>query len=561
MKLKDRIRYFFFPPPGSARRSLVLPYMLIGVVVIASLVGGTYGWAYTNSPQFCGTTCHTMPPQNATYVVSPHANVYCSECHIGRAFIGQQIARKSQDIRELYATVFNTYEFPIRASRSRPTRETCEQCHLPEAFADDSLRVIGRFADDLANSPTSIYLIMKTGGGSKTQGLGRGIHWHIVNKVDYYSPEADSQDIPLVRVYNEDGTTTDYVDIEAGFDLASVSESQFKTMDCNTCHNRVSHDFKYPGQSVDEAMMRGLINPDIPFIRQKAEQVLIADYSSRSEAMKAIDALERYYKDGDYYPGHGGQVSKALETIREIYDLSVFHDQEVDWTTHADNLGHVNSPGCFRCHDGKHLDTQNQAIRLECNLCHSIPVVAGEQDFVANIEISRGPEPESHLNANWISLHNEAFDVTCSNCHTTEDLGGTSNISFCSNSACHGSVYTYAGFDAPALREILKDQLPQQPLTPTPAPVVGTPTFDANIGPIFQTRCVACHSAASPSAGLNLSSYADAMRSGESGPAIVPGDSDNSQLVQTQREKHFANLTGDELQLVIEWIVAGAPEQ
>ena len=29
-----------------------------------------------------------------------------------------------------------------------------------------------------------------------------------------------------------------------------------------------------------------------------------------------------------------------------------------------------------------------------------------------------------------------------------DDPGGTSNTSFCSNSACHGNVFTYAGFDA-----------------------------------------------------------------------------------------------------------------
>ena len=70
------------------------------------------------------------------------------------------------------------------------------------------------------------------------------------------------------------------------------------------------------------------------------------------------------------------------------------------------------------------------------------------------------PEPDSHFNPNWISLHNQAFDSSCAACHTMDDPGGTSNTSFCSNSAYHGNVYTYAGFDAPALREILKAQLP-----------------------------------------------------------------------------------------------------
>ena len=151
----------------------------------------------------------------------------------------------------------------------------------------------------------------------------------------------------------------------------------------------------------------------------------------------------------------------------------MFPDQKIDWTTYPNNLGHINSPGCFRCHDGKHLDPKQQAIRLECNLCHSVPVVAGPDAFVANIEISRGPEPDTHRNPNWISLHNKSIDTSCSACHTMDDPGGTSNTSFCSNSACHGNVYTYAGFDAPNLRAVLQAQIPTPAPTSDPAPLVG----------------------------------------------------------------------------------------
>jgi hypothetical protein len=134
MRLKERIISFFNPPAGSPRWMLILPYAILGVLVTGLLVSGAYGWEYTNSPQFCGTACHTMPPQNATYVVSPHANVYCTECHIGRAFVGQQLARKSEDLYEIYSMVFHAYEFPIRATRTKPDILTCEKCHLPRRF-------------------------------------------------------------------------------------------------------------------------------------------------------------------------------------------------------------------------------------------------------------------------------------------------------------------------------------------------------------------------------------------------------------------------------------------
>lgn len=526
-------------------------------------IGGTYGWEYTNSSGFCGTACHTMPPQNVTYLNSPHANVYCTECHIGRAFVGTQLSRKIEDVREIYAMTFKTYEFPIVATRLQPSRNTCEKCHFPESFSGDSLRVIPDYADDEENTPTNIYLIMKTGGGSKQAGLGRGIHWHIVKKVEYYSLDARNQEIPYVRVYNDDGTVTEYVDIESGFDSTTLDESQLKVMDCDTCHNRVTHDFKPPEVSVNEAMSRGLISPEIPGIHQRAVEVLSTPYEIESNAMVAIENIGLYYQNSAYYAGHEEQIQQAVETIKKIYKDTVFLGQKVDWTTHPNNIGHIYSPGCFRCHDGKHLDTEKQAIRLECNICHSIPIVSGSQDFVTRIEISHGPEPETHLNPNWITMHNQAFDSSCSSCHTTEDPGGTSNTSFCSNSACHGNVFTYAGFDAPALREIIKDQLPPpaEPVATPPPPAENEPpTYDSYVGPLFVNKCGMCHSAAAHQKGLDLSTYAAAILGGEDGPVILPGDSANSLLVQIQSKQHFANFSTEELDIIKNWIDAGAPE-
>jgi hypothetical protein len=560
-RLGERLKKFFFPGPNTPFKFLILPYVTLGVLTLVLLTGGIASWEYTNSPEFCGTTCHTMPPQNVAYKASPHANVTCEECHIGRASFFNQLTRKSQGLHELYYTVFNLYEYPIRAMALRPARDTCEKCHQPETFSADSLRVLSRFENDVDNTENNIYLILKTGGGAKREGLGRGIHWHIVNKVEYYAADEWDQEIPYVRVYNDDGSVSEYVDVESGFDTSTLDESKVKPVDCVTCHNRVTHEFTIPTESVDTAMSRGIIDPGIPQIHQKALEVLYVKYESREKAFAAFDALGESYKSTDYYAGHEEQVASAVQALKDIYDRTVFNDQEVDWSTHPNNLGHINSPGCFRCHDGKHLNAENEAVRLECNLCHSIPRVAGPNDFVTNIEISRGPEPESHLNPNWIALHNEAFGPSCEACHTMDDPGGTSNTSFCSNSACHGSVYTYAGFDAPELREILKEQLPTPEPVAEPPSQVDTPTYDNYAGPLFESKCSTCHGDLA-SGGLNLLTYENLMKGGANGAVIVPGDSADSLLFQIQSAgKHFAKLTPEELEIIKQWIDAGAPEK
>ncbi len=561
-RIKAGLRQFFFPPVGSPRWLFVLPYLVVAIIFIVLVSGGIYGWNYSNSSTFCGTTCHTMPPENATWMNSPHANVDCTECHIGRSVLGTQFARKTEDVFELYSMVFHTYTFPIQASRTRPAAETCEKCHQPEAFSGNQLIVINHFSTDLNNTPLSIYLMMKTGGGANLQGVASGIHWHVVNKVEYYTTDPLSQNIPLVRVFNADGTTTDYVDTESNIDPSKIDPSQLKTVDCITCHNRVTHDFTPPTDSVDNAMASGLISPKIPEIRKKAVEALTATYGSQQLAMNGIAGLANYYIQyySEFYSSNHALIQSAITELQGIYNLTYFPDQKVDWTTHPNNLGHINSAGCFRCHDGKHLNSQQQAIRLECNLCHSIPAVATAQDFVTDVQINRGPEPQSHLNSNWISLHHDAFDATCQDCHTTADPGGTSNTSFCSNSACHGTTYKYAGFDAPSMRVILQSQLPTPTPAPTPAPVVGNPTFDANIQPIF-VQCTSCHNSTAPTANLDLSTYAGVMKGGKDGVVVVPGNSANSLLVKIQSAKHFLNLTPDQLALIVQWIEAGALEK
>ena len=562
-RLGSALHNFFFPPVESKMWLRVLPYAILGVLTLLVLTGAAYGWQYTNSPQFCGTTCHTMPPEYTAYLSSPHARVDCVECHIGRGFIATQITRKAGDLRHVLATMFHNYTYPIYATNMRPARETCEKCHNPDKFSTDSLLEDKTFQSNIDNTPYSIFLSLKTGGGTTRQGLGKGIHWHIQNRVLYYATDELQQNIPYIRVYNSDGTYTEYTDIASNFDPTSIKESDMHEMDCVTCHNRVTHLVPEPAAQMDAALSRGFIDKTIPDIRAKGIEVLTHTYTSQQEGLNGIAGLYNFYQAyyPDYYAANTPVVQAAITYIQTIYSSSVNLDQKSDWNTHPNNVGHMDFAGCFRCHDGKHMDAQQKAIRLECNLCHTIPVVAGPSQFVARIEIPRGPEPQSHLNANWIAMHNQVFNQTCSDCHTTGNPGGTDNSSFCSNSACHGIVLKYAGFNAPALRQTILSSLPPTP-TPSPLNLTGALTYDATIGPLFKSRCGNCHGE-NGIQGLNLTTYASAIQGSSSGPVILPGNANGSPLVQKQSgaTAHFGQLTPEELKLVIDWIDAGAPEK
>ncbi len=382
--------------------------------------------------------------------------------------------------------------------------------------------------------------------------------------MEYYATDSSNQNIPYIRVYNEDGTYEEFIDIESGFDPKTIQETDLYQMDCISCHNRVTHLVNQPEVIVDNALNQGLIDAAIPFIRSKAVEVLGAEYTTDAQGLVGIASLNDFYQTyyPEYYNANTEKLADAIIFLQDSFKASVYSEQKSDWDTHPNNVGHKYSPGCFRCHDGKHLNAEEESIRLECNLCHSIPVMSTNANFVTNIQLSGGPEPASHTHPNWISMHREAFNNTCKTCHTTDNPGGTDNTSFCSNGACHGSAWTYAGFDAPALRSVILKQLPP---TPTPAPetggLTGPLTWNDTVGPMLVGYCGACHGEGGMK-GLNLTTYQTALAGGESGPAVVPGDVAASLLmaVQTGETGHFYQLNAAELDLVKNWIEAGAPE-
>jgi nitrate/TMAO reductase-like tetraheme cytochrome c subunit/mono/diheme cytochrome c family protein len=568
-RFRERLKKFFFPPSGSPRWARILPYVTLGALTLIFMIGGAYAWDYTNSPEFCGTACHTMPPEYTSYLTSPHARIDCVDCHIGRGFIATRITRKAGDISHIISLAFRDYEFPITAANMRPARETCERCHFPEKFSDDSLREIQTYLNDEDNTPQTVYLTLKTGGGSARLGLGRGIHWHIENQVYFYATDLSQQEIPYVQVVNPDGSTTEFIDVTSDIDASEIPDEDLVLMDCITCHNRITHLILQPDDSVDQLLTRGVISTDIPAIRRKAIELLSAEYESKEEALEAIAGLEGYYELAypEFAVDNPELIQTAIVALQDVYAQSVFPEQRVDWNSHYNNIGHDNSPGCFRCHDGKHMNPAQEAVRLECNVCHSIPVVVGPQDFIAQIEISRGPEPANHLNPNWITLHRDVFDETCANCHTTENPGGIDNTSFCSNSACHGNAWEYAGFDAPALREILQSQLPDEEESDEEETVSGeapeTPTYANYFGSLFEQKCGSCHGEGGLG-GLNLVDYAQALAGSDNGPVIVAEDPEASIIVDKMADEeapHFAQLSDQELELLIEWIASGAPEE
>jgi len=121
------------------------------------------------------------------------------------------------------------------------------------------------------------------------------------------------------------------------------------------------------------------------------------------------------------------------------------------------------------------------------------------------------------------------------------------------------TIQIYVPFTATPAPTQTQTPLPSD-LKPTPLPPGFVLTWDNSIGALFQSKCTLCHDEGA-TAGLNLTTYADAMKGGDSGVVIFPNDAANSPLVIKQQSKHPGQFSAEELSTIVEWINSGTLEK
>jgi len=340
---------------------------------------------YMETVQFCGQTCHVMKPEFMSQKVSDHARVACVDCHVGEGATGW-VESKVAGTRQLFEVALNDAPRPIppalEANRLVPAKETCETCHWVEKFGAVRLRVIRKFGDDEANTPTDTVLMMLI-GGSIMPGI-HGAHIGPGVEIRFAATDKARQTIPWVEyrntttgeshTYLAPGTAADSIKDWTTRASAIVSSSPTYQMQCVDCHNRPAHTFDLPDRALDKALMGGLVPTGLPFIKKKGLELLKAPYSTSEEAARRIPAgLDDYYRQTypEIYAKRSADVAGAGTALLRIYDDNVFPDLKVGWGTYPNNIGHVDSPGCFRCHDGSHDSADGRAtITQDCTACH-----------------------------------------------------------------------------------------------------------------------------------------------------------------------------------------------
>ena len=383
----------------------IMAIFLIGSLffLFLSAVGSYNTYNFTESVTFCGQACHTvMKPELTTYLHGPHARVACAECHIGPGatwFVRSKLSGTYQ----VYATLFDKYPRPILTPirNLRPAQETCEECHWPKKFVGNLDRTYNYFQNDETNTPYSIRLLMKVGGGDERRGPTGGIHWHmsVGNKVEYIATDPQRQKIPWVRVTDALGVVRVFKDRKFTND---ISQFEIRKMDCMDCHNRPAHRYMSPDSAVNLAMSMNEIDPGIPWIKTNAVFVLTRTYASDEEARDGIATQLEHRYPGDH------RILGVIPVVQQIYRDNFFPQMKASWKVYPDNIGHMIWSGCFRCHDGNHKteDGRGTIKANDCNACHTILAQGSGPEL---FQLSPGGQKFKHPGGD--------YDLSCHDCH------------------------------------------------------------------------------------------------------------------------------------------------
>lgn len=356
-------------------------FFAIGVIMLLlfSAFGSFKAYEATDSDQFCGETCHkVMAPEFTAYQYSPHARVGCVKCHIGPG-AGWFVRSKLSGAYQVYATLFNKYPRPIPTpiENLRPAQETCEQCHWPQHFYSEKVLRNSYYLSDSANTRWMIELLVKIGGGNVEAGPTSGIHWHmnISNEVIYAPADTQRQVIPWIRAKHPDGTVVIYRNTDLGISDDSVKGLKTRRMDCIDCHNRPTHIYHPPARSVNHVMSLGWIDAGLPEAKSTAVAALETQYATQQDGLDSIRLLiQEKYRTA--YPAiaaaKNDAIERMVEEVQRIYSRNYFPEMRVSWKKFTDNIGHLYYPGCFRCHDGKHVSEDGKVLTRDCNVCHTI---------------------------------------------------------------------------------------------------------------------------------------------------------------------------------------------
>ena len=378
--------------------------MVLTAFLLMSLLyafAGYKTYEFTESKTFCGMMCHqVMGPEARSHRYSVHAKIACADCHVGPG-AKYFLLYKLKGTRQLFDVLLNRYPKPIPTPVAdlRPSQDVCENCHGPKYQVNQKLESRTYFLSDKKNTRKSINLLLRMGKTEYTPERPPKMHWHssTTEEIVYVAADAKRTDIPWIRVKRLDGKERVYSSTDSKLSDADAAKAGTRRMDCVDCHNRQGHPYNPPDLILNAMLGVGIVEAGLPEIKSISVKALEAPYASREEARKGIDrSIREFYRQT--YPAEAkdreAAVKAAISALQSAYDRNYDPHMQVSWKSFPNNQGHRFSPGCFRCHDGKHRTEDGIVLSRDCSLCHLLieRIGEGKQDN-AHFQVMKNPHP------------------------------------------------------------------------------------------------------------------------------------------------------------------------
>jgi len=401
------------------RRTVVV--LLTGFLLLSLLYAfaGYKTYEFTESKTFCGMMCHrVMGPEFRSHAYSVHAEIGCVDCHVGPG-LQYFLLYKLRGTKELFDLIFDRYPRPIPTPIKdlRPSQDVCEHCHGPKYQINQKLESRTYFLSDKKNTRRTINLLLRMGKTEVTTERPPKMHWHSSTTQEIvYASDGKRNVIPWIRVKRLDGKERVYRSSEAKMSDAEVAKAEKRRMDCVDCHNRPGHPYNPSSFVLNALLAVQLVDPDLPEIKRVAVEALDAEYASRDDAQKRIEASIRAFYKATYPALSSNKESAivaAIGAIQSAYARNYDPSMKVSWKNFPNNQGHRFSPGCFRCHDGKHRSDDGAVLSRDCSLCHLLIERAGEtaagRPDRAVFQVMKYPHP--------VDIGNAWKEMLCHECH------------------------------------------------------------------------------------------------------------------------------------------------
>jgi len=347
-------------------------------------------YEFTESKTFCGMMCHqVMGPEARSHGYSVHAKIACADCHVGPG-AKYFLLYKLKGTRQLFDVLMNRYPKPIPTPVAdlRPSQDVCENCHGPKYQVNQRLESRTYFLSDKKNTRKTINLLLRMGKTEFAPEHPPKMHWHssTTQEIVYAATDPKRIDIPWIRVKRLDGKERVYRSAETKLTDADAAKAGTRRMDCVDCHNRQGHAYNPPDLILNAMLSVGFVDAGLPEIKSVSVKALEAPYVSREEAKKGIDrSIREFYRTS--YPAvakdRDTAITAAIGALQGAYDRNYDPHMQVSWKNFPNNQGHRFSPGCFRCHDGKHRSEDGTVLSRDCSLCHLLIERAPGQGIAA----------------------------------------------------------------------------------------------------------------------------------------------------------------------------------